>query len=72
VASGAQYDIQEVPIALDEQFYNDFCQQFRWAQSAGIRETDEVLLLNEWVARDPLAGADSSRAPATPFPTCPV
>jgi hypothetical protein len=57
---------------LDLQFYNDFCQQFRWAQSAGIRELDEELLLDEWVAREPLVGADASRAPATPFATCPV
>lgn len=71
-ASGPQYDLQEVPIALDLQFYNDFCQQFRWAQSAGIRELDEELLLDEWVAREPLVGADASRAPATPFATCPV
>ena len=71
-ASGAQFDLQEVPIALDEAFYNDFCQEFRWAQSVGIREPGEELLSNEWVARAPLIGADPSRAPEPPFTTCPT
>lgn len=57
-------------MALDEQFYGDLCQEFRWAQSIGMRKKDEELVLPDWVWRDGLVAIDPRLAPSPPGKTC--
>jgi NitT/TauT family transport system substrate-binding protein len=57
-------------MALDHQFYSDLCQEFRWAQSVGMRQKNEELVLPDWVWRDGLVAIDPNLAPSPPGRTC--
>jgi len=65
------YKLMGRAVGLDHQFYSDLCQEFRWAQSVGMRKAEEELVLTDWVWRDGLLAIDPSRAPEPPGRTCP-